>query len=162
MNKLWVLRHAKSDWSRALPDFDRDLNDRGVRNANALRDWLRGQDYLPQRIVTSPALRAARTAEAARRACPNARFLTDMRIYHGDADTMLRVVCEVEDTIESLLIAGHNPSITYFVNALSGSPVIDVLPTCGLVRFSVKCPWRDLEFGAAQLDLLRTPKGGVQ
>jgi len=162
MNRLWVLRHAKSDWSRALPDFDRDLNERGLRNARALSDWLRGQDDLPQRIVTSSAVRAARTAEAARAACPNVQYVADIRIYHGDAETMLRVVREVEESIQSLLIAGHNPSITHLVNALADRAVIDVLPTCGLARFSVNCPWRELDFGYAQFDLLRTPKGGVQ
>ena len=162
MRKLWVLRHAKSDWSRALPDFDRDLNTRGVRNADELRDWLGSQDRLPQEILSSPAVRAARTARSALAACPGAAFSTDLRIYHGDAHSMLCVVEEVDDTIESLLIAGHNPGITHFVNALGDASVIDVLPTCGLARFSVHCPWPGLEFGAAKLDFLRTPKGGVQ
>lgn len=160
--KLWVLRHAKSDWSRAVPDFDRDLNDRGERNAEALRIWLAEQDHLPERILTSPAVRAARTAEVARRACPEVDFVQDPRIYHGDAYSMLRVVNEVEDEIESLLIAGHNPGITYFVNRLGQTAVIDLFPTCALARFSVSCPWRDLDFGNATLDYLRTPKGGVR
>lgn len=160
--KLWVLRHAKSDWTRALPDFDRDLNDRGERNAEELRIWLREQDHLPQRILTSPAVRAARTAQAAKEACPDVEFVPDLRIYHGSAHSMLRVLNEVEDEIESLLIAGHNPSITDFVNRLGQNFVIDLFPTCALARFSVSCPWPDLNFGDAILDYLRTPKGGVQ
>ena len=159
--KLWVLRHAKSDWTLALPDFERDFNDRGERNAEELRIWLADQEYLPQRIITSPAVRAARTAQAARAACPDVEFTSDLRIYHGDAYTMLRVVNEVEDATESLLIAGHNPGITYFVNRLGEDPVIDIFPTCGLARFSVPCPWHELNFGDARLDFLRTPKGGV-
>ena len=162
MNRLLVLRHAKSDWSQALPDFERDLNTRGVRDAEALRVWLGAQEHPPQRIITSPAVRAARTAEAARAACPDVDYATDLRIYHGDAHSMLRIVNEVEDDIESLLIAGHNPGITHFVNALGAAPVIDALPTCGLVRFSFDCPWRSLDFGAATFEILRTPKGGVR
>lgn len=160
--KLWVLRHAKSDWSRSVPDFDRDLNDRGMRNAEALREWLTEQDHLPQRILSSPALRAARTAQAARKACPGVEFVTDLRIYHGDAYSMLRVVNETEDGIESLLIAGHNPGITHFVNRLGQDLVIDIFPTCALARFSLSCRWRDLDFGEATLDFLRTPKGGAR
>ena len=144
-----------------MPDFDRDLNDRGERNAEALRVWLSEQDHLPQKILTSPAVRAARTANAARDACPGVEFVTDLRIYHGDAYSMLRVVNEVEDEIESLLIAGHNPGITHFVNRLGQDHVIDIFPTCALARFSVSCPWRNLDFGDATLDYLRTPKGGV-
>ena len=159
--KLWVLRHAKSDWSRALPDFERDLNERGERNAEELCAWLADQDCLPERIVTSPAVRAARTAQAARPACPDVEFTSDLRIYHGDAYTMLRVVNEVPAEIDSLLIAGHNPVITHFVNRLGDEYVIDILPTCGLARFSVPCPWHELNFGDARLDFLRTPKGGV-
>ena len=159
--KLWVLRHAKSDWARALPDFERDLNARGERNAESLRVWLADQDCLPEQIITSPAVRATRTAQAAKAACPNVEFTSDPRIYHGDAYTMLRVVNEVDQATRSLLIAGHNPGISHFVNRLGEAFAIDILPTCGLARFSVSCPWQELNFGDARLDFLRTPKSGV-
>lgn len=34
MKKLFIIRHAKSDWSNeALDDYDRPLNERGKKNA---------------------------------------------------------------------------------------------------------------------------------
>ncbi len=167
---LWVLRHAKSDWSRELPDFDRDLDARGRENIETLRLWLTSQQHLPQRIITSPARRAERTAEAAHAACIDAgapatleatAFRKDLRIYHASAETMLRVLQEVADDVTSLLIVGHNPGITHFVNRLGAQPVIETFPTCAIARFSVSLPWHRLDFGEATLKLLRTPKGGV-
>ncbi|HWD04384.1 MAG TPA: histidine phosphatase family protein, partial [Amycolatopsis sp.] len=37
---LIVLRHAKSDWSDDLPDRERPLAPRGIRDAPKLGHWL--------------------------------------------------------------------------------------------------------------------------
>jgi len=47
MKTLVLMRHAKSNWSGDLSDFDRPLNERGIRSARALGNWLRVNDLLP-------------------------------------------------------------------------------------------------------------------
>ena len=54
MKRLYLLRHAKSSWdSPSLSDHDRELNDRGRRDAPRMGAALAGK-LEPQRVHLSP------------------------------------------------------------------------------------------------------------
>ena len=58
------MRHAKSDWSGPqISDFDRPINKRGTRNAIRIGGWMNENNHIPQKIISSPALRAKETIE---------------------------------------------------------------------------------------------------
>ena len=60
MKKLFLIRHAKSDWTNPeLKDVERYLNERGYSNANMMAAKFNHQVDL---IITSPAIRAMSTA----------------------------------------------------------------------------------------------------
>jgi len=62
--QLTLLRHAKSSWDDArLKDRNRPLNDRGERDAPVMGQRLRARGARPTLIITSPAVRARRTAQ---------------------------------------------------------------------------------------------------
>ncbi|HMB14710.1 MAG TPA: histidine phosphatase family protein, partial [Pelovirga sp.] len=64
MEKLTLIRHAKSDWSSAAAsDFDRPLNSRGNKAAPVMAARIRGRDQIPDLLVSSPAQRAVETVE---------------------------------------------------------------------------------------------------
>ena len=64
IKKLYIIRHAKSDWSDdTLKDFDRPLNKRGLKNAPFMGSLLKNKNINPDLILSSPALRAITTAE---------------------------------------------------------------------------------------------------
>ncbi|NET53310.1 MAG: histidine phosphatase family protein, partial [Merismopedia sp. SIO2A8] len=64
MKYLFLLRHAKSSWSNAgLADRDRPLNQRGLRDAPRMGQWLAEYSLRPGQIVSSSAVRALTTAE---------------------------------------------------------------------------------------------------
>ena len=63
---LWVVRHGETDWSargRHTGRTDRPLTDAGERQAIALRGMLAG--VRPALVLSSPRIRALRTAELA-------------------------------------------------------------------------------------------------
>ena len=64
MKRLTLIRHAKSSWDDAsLPDFDRPLNERGLRDAPKIGVHLAQNSItLPDKIISSPALRGISTA----------------------------------------------------------------------------------------------------
>ena len=64
MNELLVMRHAKSDWTAGHADFDRPLNDRGIRAADRMAGWLLDEQLCPDHVISSPAARARATAMA--------------------------------------------------------------------------------------------------
>jgi phosphohistidine phosphatase len=62
--QLTLLRHAKSSWDdTAVKDRNRPLNERGERDAPLMGRRLRDRGSRPTLIVTSPAVRARRTAQ---------------------------------------------------------------------------------------------------
>ena len=85
-------------------------------------------------IFSSPAVRAYETACILAHALkfPIESIKIESGIYSGDADKIADLFYDLSKKIDSLMIVGHNPSITNFANLLLSSP-IDYLPTSGLV-----------------------------
>ena len=152
MKRLTVVRHAKSDWS--LPDqqdWDRVLNKRGQRDAPEMARRLRARKLRPDRILTSPAVRALTTATimAHELKVNAAHVLQDERLYLASAPDMLAVVREKGHDATHLMVFGHNPGITEFVNQLSAGEQIDNMPTCAIytLQFAIAA-WSELEWSS--------------
>ena len=136
MKTLWLLRHAKSSWDNAsLADFDRPLNARGSRNARAMAERLAALSPALDRIVSSPARRARDTVMvfAERLGLPGDRIDWTDSLYEASPETWLRIIRRLDPAWDSVLMAGHNPTITQLVRQL-GRPDIDNVPTCGLAE----------------------------
>ena len=65
MTELYLLRHAHAGDPMAWegPDEQRPLSDKGEKQADRLGRFLAGVGFRPAKIITSPKVRAARTAE---------------------------------------------------------------------------------------------------
>ena len=64
------MRHAKSNWSGDLSDFDRPLNPRGISSARVLGNWLRSNELLPDFALVSAAKRTVETFDELKINCP--------------------------------------------------------------------------------------------
>ena len=63
MKTLFLVRHAKSSWAEpGATDFERPLNDRGKRDAADMGKRLKLREIHFDSIISSPALRAEKTA----------------------------------------------------------------------------------------------------
>jgi phosphohistidine phosphatase len=159
--RLWVIRHAKSDWSHpGQGDFDRPLNERGRRDGPRMAEWLAGQKDPARWIWSSDAVRARETAtyvtDGFRRAQPE--LVLDRRLYLAEPEGLLDVLRETPDDVDSVAVIAHNPGLTDLVNLLAGERVLDNLPTFGVAAFKVKAPWVELRAGAGRLLTLMSPK----
>jgi phosphohistidine phosphatase len=154
MRRLTLVRHAKSDWS--LPgqvDWDRPLNKRGQRDAPEMARRLRSRKLKPDRMISSPAVRALTTASVMARELKVAatQVHQDERLYLASPADMLAVVRELGGDAKHLMVFGHNPGITEFANQLSASEHIDNLPTCGVFTALFDLgDWRDLGWESGQ------------
>ena len=159
MMRLWLIRHAKSSWSRpAGSDFDRPLNQRGERDGPEMRDWLAGHPHPAQWIWTSDAARAAATAAFVAEAFPGATLQADRRLYGASPETLVGVLRETPPAIETAAIVAHNPGITRGVNLLAGAEAIDNMPTFGAALLQWPGGADALTLGAARLETLMSPK----
>ena len=143
-----------------LPDRARPLNKRGTRDAAAMARRVAQRPNRPARIVTSPALRARRTAEALAAAVelePES-LVVDERIYDATAEELLAVIRALDPRVERVMLVGHHPGMTDIANLLANAD-IDKIPTCGIaeVRFDAGA-WSDAGEGTATLIALDSPK----
>ncbi len=135
MKQIILIRHAKSSWKDyTIDDFDRPLNKRGKRDAPFMAEKLRDRGLVIDLIISSPANRAITTAktfaEILGYSADNIR--QDKSIYEAATQTIISIINELEDEVNTVILFGHNPAFTYAANYLSGIR-IDNVPTCGIV-----------------------------
>lgn len=161
MKKLFVVRHAKSSWDNpGLDDYDRPLNKRGKKNAPFMASILSKKEVKPDLIISSPANRAYSTAEifASQFEYPHSRIKVDESLYEADSLDILNVISDTEDYIDSVMVFGHNPGLTDFVNFISEGG-IENIPTCGVVFLTLKAKsWNDLSRGTCEINWFDYPK----
>jgi len=135
MKTLYLVRHAKSSWeNRNLTDFDRTLNDRGKRDAPFMAKLLKDKKIASDLILSSPAVRAFTTAKifANEFNISEEDIVKNESIYEADRSDLLKIITAIDDSINNLMLFGHNPGITYLSNYLCDFET-DNIPTCGII-----------------------------
>jgi len=158
---LTLVRHAKSSWKDALlDDFDRPLNARGQRDAPLMGRRLLARGARPSLILTSPALRARKTAAifAAELGYPKEFLQCEQALYLAEADTLLDILARQDDDFRELLICGHNPGLTELANRLLSEGHIDNLPTCAVLTLTMELEhWAELPGQRGKISFFDTP-----
>lgn len=148
MKYLLLLRHAKSSWKNLrLSDHDRPLNKRGKRTVPIMGQRLANKDHLPQHIISSTARRAYDTAciVANEINYNEGRIETNRNLFHSWPDDMCDVISHCDDSINKLMLVGHNPGMTMLGNQLLKSNRFENIPTAGLVTISIKInQWQEI------------------
>lgn len=161
MKKLFLIRHAKSSWDEeGLTDFERPLNKRGKRDAPFMASLLNKEKIKPDLIISSPANRAISTAQifAEELDYPSEKILIEKIIYLSGIKQLEEIVQSIPDSNKTVLIFGHNPSLTYYANHL-GNKFIDNIPTCGIVGLEPgDKSWREVERGICKTFFFEYPK----
>ncbi|UYZ62683.1 SixA phosphatase family protein [Hymenobacter weizhouensis] len=161
MKILYLMRHAKSSWSfDDLSDKERPLNDRGRDDAPAMGQALAQRSIRLDLLVSSPAVRALSTAALVAKELeyPHDRIQVVDAIYEATVPDLLSVVRNLPDAADSVLLVGHNPTITEFANLLSPSAIPD-MTTAAIVCLRFQCDrWRDLDRNNAEYYFYDHPK----
>lgn len=159
MKTLLLLRHAKSSWENAdQKDFDRPLNNRGLKAAPAVGRFLRGQKEQPQLIISSPAERARQTTSLVREAAGlTADLRYDERIYEASVERLMEVVSQIEDAREVVMLVGHNPGFEALLEQLTGET--QRMPTAALACLELDVDkWSKVRENTGRLKWLVKPK----
>ena len=134
---LILFRHAKSNWDDIdLPDTERPLADRGMRDAPMMGERLAKQQVTPDLILSSPARRARSTAEIFANALgyKPEDIVVDERLYAAGPDSLLAVIGGLNDKLKCVMLFGHNPEFSALVHRLSSETT--QLPTCAIAQFT--------------------------
>jgi phosphohistidine phosphatase len=148
--RLTLVRHAKTEPGRhGQEDWDRALESRGQRDAPEMARRLKQYSPKPERILSSPAVRAITTATIMARelGVSAQKVQQDERLYLASPKDMLAVIRELGERARHLMVVGHNPGITEFADRISSERSVDNLPTCAVysLQFEVAA-WSELQW----------------
>ena len=147
MKKLYLIRHAKSDWSNSsLDDFDRPLNKRGKKDLLVMGDRLFKMGVVPDYIISSKAERAKNTAQKlASLVSYNVKNIDyNEELYMVPVDKIYSIIANLDGNKNTVFLVGHNPELTEFANTICEN-FIENIPTCGVYAMELICDnWKDI------------------
>jgi phosphohistidine phosphatase len=143
---LYLVRHADTEKPSGGPhDFTRVLTAEGLIDAARMGRRLAEKGVKADAIVSSPSERTRTTAQffAEQVGFDVERVQYFDSLYEGSPRQYLSIINELPETVESALLVGHNPTITYLAEHLCHEELGN-LPTSAVVAIS----FEDLEWQA--------------
>lgn len=161
---LVLLRHAKSAYPNGVADRDRPLAERGVRQAALAGDWLRANLPAIDAVLCSTATRARETLARSGIDAP-VRYVE--RLYGATPGTVIEQINQVSDDVSTLLVVGHEPTISEVAIVLAGADGTDAVavegisakyPTSAIAVLRIDGRWEQVEPGSAALVEFHVPR----
>jgi len=162
------MRHGKSDWASAsISDFDRPLNSRGIHDVKRMGNYIIKNNLVPDLLISSPAFRAISTTRLVSENFlkANKKFQeiqTCKDFYSMGFNEYVERIRQVDDSIETVMIVGHNPKLEDLVDYLISENSITsesiVMKTATIVVASFQDSWSTLDRQILNLENYVTPK----
>ena len=163
--RLALMRHAKAEGFEK-PDLQRELADRGVRDAATTGRWFAELGVVPDKALVSAAARARETwdgvAEAAGWTCGPEH---SEALYAAGPETALDLIRDTDESVRLLVVIGHNPTVAYLAQVLDdgeaelSNEMAIGFPTSAVAIFEFDGDWEGLEEGAGRLVGFHVPRG---
>ena len=104
-----------------MKDFDRPLNKRGLKDAELIGKFLGTKKIHPDLLISSPAERARQTVDLVLKSSSlQVELRFDERIYEASVTRLFEVISQIEDTVEAVVLVGHNPGFAELLHGLTG------------------------------------------
>ncbi|WP_331773780.1 SixA phosphatase family protein [Sulfurospirillum sp. 1612] len=134
MKKIYLIRHAKSnDKNNIENDFERGLSKRGKEDIKFMAKRLKFFEIMPDIIISSPAKRARKTAEGIASIVEyKNEIVYEPSLYESTPKHYMDLITNLDDSIHSVFMIAHNPTITEIGEYLSGA-ILTNIPTCSIV-----------------------------
>jgi phosphohistidine phosphatase len=161
---LLLMRHAKSSYPDGVADRDRPLAPRGIREAGLAGDWLRANVPPIEAVLCSTATRARETLA---RTGIDATVRYSERLYGATPGTTIDEINRVADTVATLLVVGHEPTMSDLALVLadgdSTDPAVaerisEKFPTSAIAVLTLAGDWKRLELNGAALIGFQIPR----
>jgi len=160
MKRIYLLRHAKSDWEAEFEtDHDRPLNRRGRAAAQQMGRFLTAIGQVPDLVVTSSAIRARDTVELAMASgaweCP---VEVTRDLYATSPSSVVHLVQTYAGSHDRLMLVGHEPTWSELASSLIGGGHVK-LPTATIARIDFDVEgWAEVDVHTGTLAWIMTPK----
>jgi phosphohistidine phosphatase len=163
MKTLFLLRHAKSDWSDInILDYNRPLNKRGTRDALLMFKLLKNRVLEMDAIYSSTALRAKQTTDCVIKDLnfnkDRVYWQKEIYDYHYEPKKLAQLLLNFDDNYNSVMIVGHNPGISSLIEYFTGD-ISTNMPTCSIAKLELHInSWKEISRGCGSLIFFEYPK----
>jgi len=161
MKTIYLVRHAKASRDeKGINDWERPLTVTGIYRAQKIAKKLSDKKILPGRILSSHAFRSLNTALifAINLRYPVSALEISSSLYEKKASDILDMLKKQDDNITSIMLFGHNPSISDLCNHLTRKKSKD-LPTSAVTCIQFKTEkWGDIAKFAGKIVFTETGK----
>ena len=159
MKKLIVVRHSKSSWKdSSLLDFDRPLNKRGKRDGKKMSEFLSQFIKSIDLLLSSSSYRTKLTSKYYQDSLQIKNLIFTDSLYHASKKEIIENFYNVDSSINSILLIGHNPGLTEFINFSTDKNLFN-LPTTGTVVIDYPIEkWTEIEYISGKVKLMKFPK----
>ncbi|HEV7809156.1 MAG TPA: histidine phosphatase family protein [Candidatus Limnocylindrales bacterium] len=120
---LHLLRHADAGDPEAWPgpDADRPLSAKGEAQAERLATFLHGARFTTDALISSPKVRARRTAEIVADGL-GAKVVIDDRLAEGVRPSTVDAILRDAGSPARVVLVGHDPDFSEILSMLAGAP----------------------------------------
>lgn len=148
MKKIIILRHSNAEIDFETNDYDRRLTTTGILKAKQVSEKLKTSGIIPELIISSSATRTLQTSKIfAETLGLNKELILPELLLYNDYTTseFIDHVRSVSGNSDTVLVCGHNPTISKITHQLSDFPNHCMMP-CSVVvlEFEVDS-WEKLE-----------------
>ncbi len=163
MKTLYLLRHADAEKLNLNSDFNRIVSIKGIKEVEQLSIFLQKKNLYIDEVICSPAIRTKQTWE----------YLNDKlkfqikvtfpdKLYNISVQDMVNLLQNISDQSNSVLLVGHNPTISQIANELlNNQPNTLSLGTCNIVCISFDvASWQEITDNPGKLEWLYSASNG--
>ncbi|CRK52676.1 putative enzyme [Rhodococcus sp. RD6.2] len=157
---LILMRHGKSAYPDDVPDHERPLARRGLREAALAGDWIRATQPPVDAVLCSTSTRTRLTLDATGIDAP-AEF-SDL-LYGATPAQVLHEIAGTKPDVTTLLVIGHDPGIPGAATALDprsryADRISDKFPTSALATLTIVGGWSSIHSAGAALTAFHIPR----
>ncbi|TAE28819.1 MAG: histidine phosphatase family protein [Cytophagales bacterium] len=159
---LYIVRHAKAeDHSAFGRDHDRDLTPDGIIAAARVGRNLHERNVRPDQLISSTANRARDTAKvmAEQLGIDSDAIILDEKLFDGGPRAYMAAVNALPESVQSVMIVGHNPDVSYFSEYLTHQSVGSMSKGAVIEIKFENLRWADVSGRTGNLGFQVSPKG---
>jgi phosphohistidine phosphatase len=151
MKKLYIVRHTQKEEALQHDDYDRELSPEGLEKAKKIAQNFANKNLPIDLIVASPARRTKITAEIFAQALDYKKsIMFNEVLYMAFVNELFETISYTFDSVDSMLLVGHNPSLTALAITLVGFK--EKFEMGAIMQINFDCDsWIDISKDNAQL-----------
>jgi phosphohistidine phosphatase len=147
MKTLYLVRHADSPKNiKGIKDWERPVSEKGIRISHEVFRTLKITN--PDRIISSYAFRALNTAFiiAHEMDHPFTQIQIETTLYKHSAKSIIAFLKKQSNTLSSIMLVGHNPSLTRLYKLLTNETYELPKSSVFTIRLDIN-KWSELKTG---------------